>query len=253
MDNETVVILIPDEKELLLKSASDLFFAAQELHKRVSGDKLTEDMKDILASLIESHFIGVAKILNYTSHLTLEHEQRFVEIRNANGRIHELERMLADSKPIDGLKEQLQKLYETVRDWWNNDGFHHVGEFEFGSYGVAKMEFNFMLDRSSMFSSTPASDRLTKVQYLEKLHAQGYDIRNIQGDGLSVIDCENNRQLLTSLLKQRFPSIKIHKFNNWSVGKDNDLFALRSIEAYIYDLQDIPVNEIDKVEELKNE
>lgn len=241
MRNESILELSPDDKEILLKSSNDLFFAAQELHKRMSGGKLTLDMKDTLASLIESHFIEIAKILDYTSHLTLEHEQRFVDIRNANGRIRELEVMLADSKPIDGLKEQLQRLYETVREWWNKDGFHHVGEFEFGSYGSAKMEFNFMLDHSSMFSNTPASDRVSKAQYLEKLLAQGYDIRNIKGDGLSVIDCENNRQLLSSLLKQRFPSIKISRFNNWCVGEEDDIFALRSIEAYIYDLKDIPL------------
>ncbi|MGN4670233.1 hypothetical protein ACTFRP_32980 [Bacillus cereus group sp. MYBK234-1] len=33
-------------------------------------------------------------------------EKRYEEIRNTNIRIHELERQMADMKPIDGLKEQ---------------------------------------------------------------------------------------------------------------------------------------------------
>lgn len=241
MSDDKFVELSADDKECVLKSTKDLFFAAKQLHEWIHDGQLKVDMKDVLTSLIESHFVDVSKLLDYESHLAKEHEQRYIDIRKANGRIRELEQMLADSKPIDGLGEQMRKLYETVRDWWNKDGFHHVGEFKYWAYGQANMEFCFMLDYSYSHSRTPASDRLNKEQYIERLKKQGYEIQDIKGDGLKVIDTPNNRGLLTELLKQRFPSLKIHKFNNWSAGRNDDIFVLRNIEASIYDLKDIPV------------
>lgn len=238
--NETIAEFDADTKESLLKSTKDLFFAAKQLHEWVRDNQLNVEMKSTLASLIESHFVDVSKLTGYESHLAKEHERRFVDIRNANGRIHELEKMLGSAKPIDGLKEQLRGLYDIIRDWWNEEGFHHISELQFTEGGHVKLQFNFMLDFFSSMSDKPDSERKSRAEHVEGLRERGFDIRNVDGEKLKVIDNAINRSLLSEMLTARFPSIKIIEYKNHCAYKNTELFILRHVEAYIYDLKDIP-------------
>jgi len=117
-----------NKKVVLLKSLKDLTYASSQLNEWVKNDVLSIEMATTLPSLIESHFVDIAKQLNYESHLTKEKEARHVEIRKANETIRELKEKLGSQKPIDGLAEQLKYLYETVREWWNKEGFNHISE-----------------------------------------------------------------------------------------------------------------------------
>ncbi|MCP1133360.1 hypothetical protein NKT34_08665 [Paenibacillus polysaccharolyticus] len=147
MENKIKVILNADEKAVAIKTLKDMFFAVKQLHDWIGEDNLTQEMAGILPSLIEGHFTDISKQLNYESLLTKKKEERHRRIREANGRIRELERQLGESKPIDGLKEQLHFLASTVSNWWSEHGFHHVSDEIFTEYGHYKARFCFMLDK----------------------------------------------------------------------------------------------------------
>ncbi|MBE0335095.1 hypothetical protein E0698_01040 [Paenibacillus sp. 23TSA30-6] len=237
------IVFSPDEKAVALKSTKDLFFAAKQLHDWINTDSLSQEMARILPSLVESHFADISKLLNYESVLTREKEERHRLIREANGRIRELERQMGESKPVDGLKEQLRHLADTVSDWWNNYGFHHVSDEVFTENGHYKARFCFMLDYISTFTDTPVTDKKNRKERLQELKEEGYDIIYEDGDrSPKLIDNDNNRQRLIGLIKGRFPSAEIVRTRNYN-SRRSGVYTFRDVEVYIYNLHDIPVSQ----------
>ncbi|MNW54193.1 hypothetical protein D3C74_317860 [compost metagenome] len=241
---EKLISLSEDQKAVLLKSLKDLHFANAQLHEWVSKDGLSEDMSKTLPSLIESYFGEIAKVLNYESYLLEEKEERYAEIRKANQTIHELEQKLGSNKPVDGLSEQLQHLSKTVRLWWNIEGFNYVSEEKFHPYGGFNAQFSFMLDSRSMrlLSETPVTDERNTKQHVQHLIDMGFEFTDFEdgrSEKLKLVDNQNNRTLLTKMLKERFPSIKIHQWDNRNSYSDPDKFVLWHIDATIYELSDI--------------
>jgi len=242
--NETKMSFTDDQKAVLLKALKDIQYANGQLYGWVKNDQLTEEMSRTLPTLIESYFSEAAKLLNYESHLLSEKENRHVEIRKANETIRELKEKLGSNKSVDGLQEQLKVLSNKVRDWWNAEGFNHVTDYKFDPYGGYHVKFSFMLDmrRSRLSSKTPVTDiRKTDehVQYLRDRGFQFADFEDDRSEKLKLIDNQNNRLLLTEMLKERFPSIKIESWDNKSSYSNDDIFIIWHVDAYIYDLGDI--------------
>ncbi|WP_059051392.1 hypothetical protein [Paenibacillus senegalimassiliensis] len=239
MKNEEKVILNPDQKVVALKTLKDMFFAVKQLHDWVSEDNLSQEMAGVLPHLIEGHFSDMSKQLNYESVLTKEKEERHQRIREAYGRICDLEKQLGENKPIDGLKEQLQLLASKISDWWNKYGFYHVSDAMFTEYGLYKARFCFMLDHLYTFSETPVTDKQNRKQRIQELIEEGWDIYYEEGGrSPKLVDNDNNRSRLVKLIRTRFPSAKIGRTRNWCTDDEN-VFVYRDIEVYIYDLRDI--------------
>ena len=242
--DEKIVIFNDDRKAVLLKALKDIHFANGQLYEWVKKGELTEELSKTMPSLIESYFSEAAKVLNYESHLLAEKEKRYKEIRKANIRIRELEEKLGSNKPVDGLKEQLEHLTKKVRDWWNKEGFNHVSEEKFSPYGRLSVQLCFMLD-SRYFrttSETPVTDeRNTKehIQYLRNMGFEFADFEKGRSEKLKLIDSQKNRNLVTKMLKERFPSLEIHSWDNWSSYSNRDIFVIRHVNVSIYDLKDI--------------
>ncbi|ALS22132.1 hypothetical protein [Paenibacillus naphthalenovorans] len=240
MNDETRVTFTQDEKEILLKSIKDISFVAASLYEWIKKDALTEGMRKTIPSLIESHFTDIAERLNYSSTLIEDEKKRYDDIRNANIKIRELEQRLADHTDIDGIPKVLENLYWKVYGWWRDYGFNHVSDFQFTSYGSILCNFSFMLSSrtSTLFSKSPASDRQRLADYIELLKSKGYEMIKEDGYDWKVLDTENNRKLLIDLLKNRFPSIHIHKFESNSLRNTNHFYIWR-IEALIKNIKDV--------------
>lgn len=243
MNEEQVVVLNADDQAVTLKALKDLNFATQQLYQWLKEGSLSKDMSQKLPSLIEIHFSTIAEKLDYASYLAEEKEKRYVEIRNANIRIQELEEQLGSAKPLDGLQEQLKFLHDQVNAWWSDKGFNHISEYQFSPYGGYHLQFHFMLEsrRYSFLSDTPETDRIETKQHVENLRQMGFEFLSDKNGKNQVLDTDNNRKLLLKFLKDRFPSLKIHGFKNWSTDKEG-VYILRHIEATIYDLQEIVNN-----------
>lgn len=235
-----------DQKAVLLKDTKDLFFAAQQLHEWIKKEALSEGMAETLPSLIESHFVSIGKALNYESQLLKEHEQRYVEIRQANHRVRELEEQLASNKPVDGLQEQLRGLRDTIYNWWTGIGFAHVSEIEFSGWGSAVVQLSLSLDSSSsaLLNDKPVSKKKSKLNKIQELVEKGFELvrEDEHSNRWEVLDTLNNRQLLTKMIINRFPSVNISKMESWAKGgkKNNDTWTIWRMDIAIHNLQDIP-------------
>ena len=128
MEQEPLVTLDEDQKAVALIELQELHRVASYLYESVKKDQLTEEMRRVLCSLCEAHTTRAAEILGYDLDLTEEREKRYVEIRTANMRIHELEKQLGCCDITNVVPKKLQLLSRLIRDWWGMEGFGYVSD-----------------------------------------------------------------------------------------------------------------------------
>ncbi|MDX5808570.1 hypothetical protein [Bacillus cereus group sp. BfR-BA-02730] len=225
-----LVALNEDDKAIALKGLEDLYFSAKQMHEWLSKDKLTEEAKGLFISLSESYISDVAKATNYESDLAKERERRSADLRNANLRIRELKQQMAEMKPIDGLKEQLHSLTNTIKDWWRELGFNYISEMTFTDYGGLNVKFAFSLNRRSR-------RKKEAVDKIQQLRDKGFVLMK-EGNELQLADNDTNKKLLINLLEERFPSIQIERIEAF-FERDNQLSYIESVKAYIGELHEI--------------
>ena len=240
--SEAIFPLSDDQKAVLLRSLQSLYSTSGQLHQFVEQNLLTTEMAAMLPSLLESYYSEVAKALGYQSQLLKEKEERHAKIKEANLKIRALEEKLGSSRSVDGLKEQLEHLTKQVKTWWGTEGFHHISEMTFTAYGGLDVAFSFMLDHFGRYTKTPVTDKKNKKTHIESLRAKGFvfaDFEEYQSERLQLIDNEENRKLLLAMLRKRFPSIEVRRWDNESSFSDSDIFTIRRVEATIDELTDI--------------
>lgn len=245
IEKEKLVILNEDEKKTALKSLSDIYNTTGELFNQIKKDELTEEMKDCLFSLIESHMSEASKIFKYDSQATARMSERHADIRQANQRIHELEKKLADNTQVSGLKELLYDMHNALYKWWEKQGFNLVTDDEFGGYGY---KGRFCLDTSliSFVSTQPVTQEKERKSKLEQMIDAGYEFVKEGRREYTLLDTQKNRELITELLKSKFKSLNIVKWENYCLHNKEE-FKLRSFECYIRDLNELK----ELIEEMK--
>lgn len=236
IEKEKVIALSEDDKAVSLKTLSDLFYAARQLHEWVKDNTLTEEMKETLFSLIESHTANTAKVLGYNSDAEWKIEERYKEIRQANNEIHALEQKLAENTPISGLKELLYALHMGLYDWWKLQGFNLVTDDAFGIWGY-KGRFYLDTRHMSFMSTHPVKEKKEHKSRLEQMMEEGYEFV-IDDRDYVLLDTPNNREKITALVKAKLPSLYISKWENWCLHKKEG-FQLRSFEGYIRNLEEL--------------
>jgi hypothetical protein len=243
MSNNKLIQLNQDDKEVCLKTLKDTYFAVKQLHDLVGADKLNEQMKETVPQLVEYHMANVSKILGFDSMSAKKVEEKHAEIRKANQTIRELEAKLGSNNPIEGLKEQLKELSDAFKSWWRSDGFGYVKEAKFTEYGRFEAELGISFHRSSIFSKKPASERLSQKEWEASLVEKGYQIyQNENGGDKELIDCLENRELLSNLIEERFPSALV---DGWVVQRiyeaEGRIYEIHSFKVDISELKDLKI------------
>jgi hypothetical protein len=235
--DQKVVVLNADQKVSAVKAASDILHAVAFIKEMVSKETLTEEMRDTMCGLLDHYIVEFCEPLGFYSKASERIEAQHAEIRELNGKIHELERQLGKAAPIDTVPNLLRNLRDGVSDWWVEQGFGWIRKFTYGPYGSVQAEFSFSFDHVFTGSKTPVSDKKAKESTIELLEKQGF-IFVVDERDHRLLDCDMNRKLLMDLLTVRFPSIQIQYWENRSVRKTNN-FALWGINAVIMEIRDL--------------
>lgn len=236
IEKEKMVSLNDDDKAVSLKTLSDLFFAVRQLHEWIKENTLTEKMKDTIFSLIESYTADVSTILGYDSEARKRLDERFSDIRKTNATVRELQNKLAANTPVEGVKELLCAMQRALYDWWTDIGFNLVTDESFGFWGY-KGRFCLDIRHISFSSRRPVTDEKKHKNQLEQMIDDGYEFI-MEDQEYVLVDTPGNRQKITEIVKAKFPSLDISKWENWRLHK-REGFQLRSFEGYIRDLNEM--------------
>jgi hypothetical protein len=251
VEKEEVVVLTEDNKTLGLKELKDLYNAAGTLYEWVKSDTLTVEMKETLFSLIESYTAGAGKYIGFDSMAQEKIDKMHEKIRAANDKIRGLEEKLADSASPDMVKEFLDKAHWAMYTWWKSFGFSLVTDDSFNGYGY-KARFCLDIGHISFISTHPSKDKKESEDRLQKMLDDGWKLKIPNRErSYHILDTPDNRDKIYALIRQKFRSAKITKWENWNLGQ-SDEFYLRDFEIIIYDYQEIK-DLIEFVKTLKEE
>ncbi|WCF11596.1 hypothetical protein NDS46_30080 (plasmid) [Paenibacillus thiaminolyticus] len=231
--------LSTNTKENVLQELRHLLHATRSLIDDISQDQLTQHQADMMVGLLEFYQADIGKLLGYDSVLARERKERYKEVQLAYQRVSELEKMIGSNREVDGLKEQLGHLYEVINEWWNDKGFYHISNYRYYSTGVIGLSFCFMLDYKYSRKRNPENGELNKEEYMCHLRSLGYEVVYLEGYGLHLLDVQVNRKLLKTLIQSRFPSSKIERYQNRSIGGDDEYNVLQALDVTIESLHDV--------------
>ncbi len=222
------ISLKSDGKAEILRYLRKGWGAFQELYERVEANRLTEDARDIYLTSCEAATADAGELLGFQA---AEYRSRALD--DAYAYIEQLEQQLTDTDIHKVLAEKLRFLTAHIKDWWKQGGFSHVPKIEFTQYGHCEVTFQCALEKHRR--RTQEEDTLYQ-QWKESLP---YDtIQEIGRDAPVILDTEKNRTLFTNLLKKRFPSIRIIRWDTefQEIGK---YLKLKAIYCMIYELGEI--------------
>ena len=233
--------LTPDTVAVVSKTIKDTSLALSALQQLLTKEDLDADYAKTLLGLVELNMADVSERIGVPTETQAEIEERFALISAANLRIDELERQLGEAAQIDSVIFGIKLLEEKFRHWWKTQGFGHTSKFSIDLYGVkATLSGSLSGNLSSIFSDTPVSDKENKMSLLNSLVEQGYVLSGIDNKDkreVELIDCDKNRELITRLISDQFPSAVICSISNFS--RQNGILLIRDIEEMIRDLHHI--------------
>lgn len=238
-DDKTIVVLSPDNKAVAEKMYQQLHFSLKELIECYNQGTLDEGFKKTLLSVSEHNLSGLLKAFGYEGILKKEKKERHSKIRSLNEENRELRKQLGDKVSNEDAREKIKNLSETIKKWWRKKGFGHTSDIDFTEYGICKVKFSCMMSGDFMLigDETPVLSKEKKKDWVQELKDQGYNIKPEDRYNWEVVDNDKNKDLIIKNIKNRFPSVSIHSFENWYGRKS--LPTLRDVTLYIHNLDDI--------------
>lgn len=246
-DSDEPIILNADGKEFSVKRLRDVQFAVGHLASRLDGkdENVPRSFVHSVLGIMEYAVADLGPVLGYDARLKTEIEDRHAALRQANARIHELERMLGASKPLDGFEEQTQYIAETIKEWWADQGFgsRYFPNFHIHESGVIELTLVFDLEvgsHSSLFQSKdPASRRDRDRQKIASVVSRGYNLIDCGREEFRMRDNDGNKEKLVTVLRERFPSIYVERFVAETDIEKQDLYYIKEIHVYIRNVTDL--------------
>lgn len=207
--------------------ACSLSFMLESLRKGT----LSEEMKQCHLSLAEHYVKDFCDLFGYEGILKKQFEERHGEIRALNLQNRELREQLGRKVSNEDLRERCKNISEVVRKWWNIEGFGHMSESWFDSYGHYHTKLSGYLCESHY-----GNDGEKRGSKKVKLAEMGFDLDKEDG-GSRVIDNDKNRKLLIDFLRSRFQSVETRECQ--SISYRNHPPTMQDIEIVIVDMDDI--------------
>lgn len=217
-------------------TCTGLMHLAETLNKQ---QEVSIDLAQSVLYIAEATVGDVGKRLGVQTESAAQREERYAQIRAANLRVHQLERQLGEGESATRTKMQIRNLADKLEYWWRTKGFGHVSDLNFTNYGVldARLSCHLFGDFRLTHSETPVSDKVSKQQWHQQLRDQGFVLQEKRGEDVEVVDCDQSREALRSLIRSALPSATIHSVSNHS-SHDGGL-VMRDVHVYLHELEEL--------------
>ena len=233
------VVLTPDASEVFQREVRTMVSGLMYLVEHAKENRPID--RELMQNVFYINESGLSKL----SELTGVHcesaeriEQRFADIRRANTRVHELERLLGEGMSAEQAKMSVKALLERASHWWRRDGFGHMRDGHMSHWGSVELTLschlfgNFRLTHSD----TPVSDKGRQADWLESLRARGFVIISEGRSRHNLVDCDASREALVKLITDAIPSAQVRCFNNQGVS---GALVLRDVVVDVDDVNDL--------------
>lgn len=242
---EQKILLNADQKIVVERDIKAAYNALATLSEWAKNDGLNEEMKETLPTVVDGYMNSVKEAIGYTGEKS-EREKEMTESIAVyyQKQIKELKAALDDNNSISSIPGNLELAFEKVKKWWNVEGFRYIRKKSLTHNGYMELELGFMLE--SFFDSmsmTPSKDKQKHQTKIEYIKSKGFQFAPSTGHrDLELLDNDFNRNALSELITEAFPSAKVHSIKNrlQAAGRyEKSDFVITGLEVIIYDLSDI--------------
>lgn len=229
--------LTPDQQAVVVREARESMFALKTLADTTASDpEVSLELAFNILWVTESRVAELCKLLGLELDSAKEREERYAKLREANMRVHNLERLLGQAAGPDVVKQGVNVMIDKLRAWWETHGMGYTSEAHVTGSGLSA-KFSCSLGmRSFSYSRTPVSDRQSEKEWLASLQERGFVVVHKRNDDPALAATEANQNLLIELLKNQFPSARPFSFKGYL---SHDTPTLQEIEVFFPDLKEI--------------
>lgn len=238
-ENTGPVVLTPDANEVFQREIRTMVSGLMYLVEHAKENKpIDRGLMQNVFYIAESTLSQLSTLTGVQCESTERIEQRFAEIRRANARVHELERLLGEGASAEQTRMAVKALIARASYWWRRDGFGHMRTGHVNEWGGVELNLschlfgNFRLTHSD----TPVSDKGRQADWIESLRARGFVISSEGRSRHNLVDCDESREALIKLITAGIPSAEVRSFNNQAVKSQ---LVLRDVVVGINDINDL--------------
>lgn len=205
----------------------------QTLSYLLGQDGVCAVVADSVMRLTESKLAQLGTLLGVATESARVLEERHGAIRQANERVRDLEALIGQAQPIEGIQPALKMLGDRLYRWWELEGFGHVSDIQFGQHVLRVVLSCQMLGGRIHFTTPePVSREELRQLWFADLRARGFRLLDEDGEK-GVADCQESRDALRALVAHRLGRSRITQFTSREGRASSQLISL---EVCIYDL-----------------
>ncbi|MFJ1470251.1 hypothetical protein [Massilia orientalis] len=241
-DYETAApaVLDEDQSAVLRREIGGMLSALRYLAELCEPGKPVQ--RQLIHSILytsESRLAQLSTITGVETDSAAERERRYLEIRRANIRVHELERQLGGAVTAEQTKQAVAYLISKLNRWWRHEGLGVVREAALDTWGGLTVTLSCSLfgTTRSTDSSTPVTDKSDRAAWLKSLEARGFLLAAGRGNIGHLAACEASRDALVRLVRKALPSAHFQNIKTTIGAKQ--VAVMSEARIYIHNLEDV--------------
>lgn len=211
------------------------------INNLINKGELNEELKNNILKVIQFSLNEVNEALHLSNEKSdVEKDIEMSMIKEYQFKIKQLEESIKSKEQISNVIIPTKMLFEKINKWWKTEGFNYIRTESLTSSCYIDLELSILLESYSvMYSKKPETAR--KMQQTQKIYLieKGFEFKTNDSKSY-LIDNDNNRKLLLSLIKESFPSAKVWNINNHLAEcNEEQFFAIDSLKLTILDVLDV--------------
>lgn len=233
--------LTEDEKAVFKREGTKISQNLGMLNKLINDNKLNDELKNNILKVIQFSLNDINEALHFLNEKSdLEKDIELSMIKEYQLKIKQLEESIQSKEQIANVIIPTKMLFEKIDKWWKTEGFNYIRTESLTSRCNIELELSILLESYSiMYTKKPETAKKMLQTQKQYLMDKGFQFKSNESKSY-LIDNDNNKSLLISLIKESFPSAKIWNINNHLAEVDNEqFFAIDSLKLTILDILDV--------------
>jgi len=199
-----------------------------ELYDRVRDETVAQS----IFSLNESLIADVAELYGLESSIKEELKEKQKDDHERRMKIDQLEQQMMHKASIEEFKKHVSHVCKEINSRWNEEGFKGSYQTKLTQYGTVYVTLSLdLLEEPWDLEEEDESEELDP-KYKKAFQQKELEIDE-EGEYIFIKDNDANKDILTNVMKKRFPGIHILE---WKHIKNNGVFYLREIRASLSNL-----------------
>jgi hypothetical protein len=212
-----------------------IYHLMNQLDHSLSNSSLTNEMKKVYCSLLESYSLKIFELLDYSNDLIEQKASRNNALRVANDKIRDLEDQLGNKVSDIDIMMGTGVMFKNINSWWDMQGFESFMPIKIIPHHQVEVKLSLNIKSSSLafYEKDYLSPEEIDTENVER--NKNYEAMNNKYDiiGNDLLMTENNIVIIKKLILDKYPSAIFIDIDSVFLSNQVSIFKMNSIEFII--------------------